>query len=225
MGNLSSRSARDLKSGIFRSARLVADLDLRELSGAVFVGDHEVITIDSRADEGRDTLQVWDVANGALVGELVEIKEKSATKRYSVLDDPFIFVRLDNRDFVWDGDLKWLLADVTGSALGVSGDRKRLLAQLGRGVQNYLVRVARFPQENIDYLLHAIPRCLTRKQLQQYFLDTEPPRWCVTGPDHLAEKDLTKWVGKTAYDTVEWKNWLSAKDRGEKNPTLPKSVD
>ena len=40
------------------------------------------------------------------------------------------------------------------------------------------------PQSLVDYAKSAVPRCLTQEQRKTFFLDSEPPRWCL---------DLGKW--------------------------------
>jgi WD40 repeat protein len=65
-----------------------------------------------------------------------------------------------------------------------------------------------------------VPRCLTTLQLESAGLDPAPPRWCISGPDHVNEKDPAKWEGKWPYQTLEWREWLVARDRGE-SPQLP----
>jgi WD40 repeat protein len=62
-------------------------------------------------------------------------------------------------------------------------------------------------QTLIDHSKEVVPRCLTRRQRSDAFLDEEPPTWCI-------EK------GKWPYHTAEWKEWLRDK-RTAANPPLP----
>ncbi len=68
----------------------------------------------------------------------------------------------------------------------------------------------------------AVPRCLTDAQRSAHFLLPEPPRWCITGPTLENVSDTTQWKPKWPYDTPAWRDWLVARDRGEK-PPLPRS--
>jgi WD40 repeat protein len=43
-----------------------------------------------------------------------------------------------------------------------------------------------------------VPRCLSETERQDYFLDPEPPAWCV---------EMAKWP----YQTPKWRDWLSSK--------------
>jgi WD40 repeat protein len=53
------------------------------------------------------------------------------------------------------------------------------------------------------------PLCLTGEQRGAFYLDAEPPAWCI---------ELEKWP----YQTQDWKDWLTFK-RAEQNPPLPGS--
>jgi hypothetical protein len=63
-----------------------------------------------------------------------------------------------------------------------------------------------------------VPRCLETLQREEAGLDPVPPRWCITGPDHVAEKDPSRWQGKWPYNRKEWHDWLLARDKGESPP-------
>jgi WD40 repeat protein len=57
----------------------------------------------------------------------------------------------------------------------------------------------------------SVPRCLTKQQRVDSFLDPAPPAWCV---------EMEKWP----YQTQDWKDWLKFK-RANVNPPLPDSTD
>jgi hypothetical protein len=53
-----------------------------------------------------------------------------------------------------------------------------------------------------------VPRGLTRRQLDQAFLDAEPPDWFV---------EMRKWP----YRGEAWRHWLEAKRAGPQQVPLP----
>jgi hypothetical protein len=53
----------------------------------------------------------------------------------------------------------------------------------------------------------AVPRCLTPSQRNDFFLQPEPPAWCI---------EMEKWP----YNTPIWKRWLADVHAGKK-PPLP----
>ena len=63
----------------------------------------------------------------------------------------------------------------------------------------------------IDDAKAAVPRCLTPEQREQFFLDAEPPAWCIE-------------TGRWPYYTADWKDWLAAKRAGD-NPPFPGTPD
>jgi WD40 repeat protein len=105
-------------------------------------------------------------------------------------------------------------------ALSVSADGTHLFAAEFEGSR---LRVWSLPQPGVERVRLArelVPRCLTPLQLGDAGLEPSPPRWCITGPAHVGEKDPSKWDGKWPYRTTEWRDWLAARDRGE-SPGLP----
>ncbi|GAG18377.1 unnamed protein product, partial [marine sediment metagenome] len=76
-------------------------------------------------------------------------------------------------------------------------------------------------QSLVDHAKVSVVRCLSQAQRQRFNLVSVPPRWCITGPDHVNNKDPAKWQPKWPYHNNSWRDWLVAIDRGE-NPPLPK---
>ena len=62
-------------------------------------------------------------------------------------------------------------------------------------------------QDLVDDIKKAVPRCLTRQQRNDAFLDTTPPFWCI---------EMEKWP----YQTQDWKDWLTY-TRANDGPPLP----
>ncbi|MEJ2125558.1 MAG: hypothetical protein P8Y47_12340 [Alphaproteobacteria bacterium] len=71
---------------------------------------------------------------------------------------------------------------------------------------------------SVDEAKKIVPRCLTQQQRKDFFLQPEPPRWCITGAGLEAETQPDKWKPLWPYRTKAWRDWLAAKDRGEKLP-------
>jgi hypothetical protein len=63
-------------------------------------------------------------------------------------------------------------------------------------------------QDLVDRAKIAVSRCLTQAQRQQFFLDPEPPDWCI---------EMEKWP----YRTAAWRRWLAQRRTGR--PVLPGS--
>ena len=57
------------------------------------------------------------------------------------------------------------------------------------------------------------PRCLTPEERTRFFLDPDPPAWCITGPGRVQETDPAKWAPLWPYDTDEWSRWLQDRRR------------
>jgi hypothetical protein len=62
-------------------------------------------------------------------------------------------------------------------------------------------------QQLINESKRTVSRCLTSVERQMYFLDPEPPAWCIE-------------MEKPPYATQDWKDWLRYK-RSNENPPFP----
>jgi WD40 repeat protein len=82
---------------------------------------------------------------------------------------------------------------------------------LSEGGIGLIWRIFPTAQKLVDYVKSVIPRCLSPQQRMDFFLDAEPPAWCVT---------LEKWP----YHTQDWKEWLNYRRNGL-NPPLPDSPE
>jgi hypothetical protein len=96
-----------------------------------------------------------------------------------------------------------------------------LLVQFLGSPSLFVVKIFPETQALIDYAIDKVPRCLTTADRQKFFLDPEPPRWCITG-GRESERDPSKWNGKWPYNTGAWRNWLIDKDAG-KTRSMPGS--
>ena len=73
-------------------------------------------------------------------------------------------------------------------------------------------RVINGLQDLIAHEKASAPRCLSRDQLQRYFLGEVPPRWCITGTTDAAEGPPESWQPRFPYRGPHWRDWLSAND-------------
>ena len=109
-------------------------------------------------------------------------------------------------------------------ALAFSPDGARLVTAYDNGGAA-LWGVAPTTQALVDAVKETIPRCLSPQQRKAFFLEPEPPRWCITGPGY-EKSAMSDWNGKWPYHTKAWKDWLMAADvarsTGEKIPSVPK---
>jgi hypothetical protein len=62
-------------------------------------------------------------------------------------------------------------------------------------------------QDLIDKARQEIPRCLALDQRESFYLNSEPPAWCI---------EMKKWP----YDTEDWQEWLRFK-QANADPPLP----
>jgi WD40 repeat protein len=112
--------------------------------------------------------------------------------------------------------------DVSSAAF--SPDGRRVVTASGRTTRIWHA----FPSDQalVDEAKALTPVCLTPKQREQYYLEPEPPDWCITGSgiDLAPEADPSKWQPKWPYHTQAWKDWLIAKRSGG-NPPLPEGED
>jgi len=102
--------------------------------------------------------------------------------------------------------------DIDGVALAKNG--AHIYAHTTDG-KIYVWSIAPPGPARVQAARSAAPRCLAPMQREKAGLEPSPPRWCITGPDHVAEPDPSHWMGKWPYHTAAWRDWLAARDRGE----------
>ena len=103
-------------------------------------------------------------------------------------------------------------------------------AVLGVSNQVYFLEMKQSLGELIKIAKDLIPACLTPKERRLLLLPVEPPRWCITGPNHELERDYTKWTPKYPYDSdpvfVRWRVEADeAMSLGAAAPEFPKSIE
>jgi hypothetical protein len=185
-----------------------------QLNTAVFSPDgRRVVT----ASEDR-TARIWDVETGKTIVVLRGHTGRVYTASFSRDGGRVLTASEDNTARIWDGQSGQVVTVLSGIAGGrtevyaaaYNSDGSRIAVIMVSDEYDYFARV--WPafantQELVNDAKRAIPRCLTRLQRQRFFLDPEPPAWCI---------DMEKWP----YQSQDWKDWLRFK-RANANPPLP----
>jgi len=65
----------------------------------------------------------------------------------------------------------------------------------------------------------AAPRCLSVPEREHYFLNPEPPRWCITGSGKENNRYRSQWYPEHPYRFPRWVDWQQAKDTAGSLPT------
>jgi WD40 repeat protein len=134
-----------------------------------------------------------------------------ATARFSP-DGMRVATGTHNTARIWDAKLAKPIAFFGGAASGVwnpafSPDGRFLIVPTGGSTMAKIWTIFPTTQALVDDAKTAIPRCLTRQQREEAFLDPEPPAWCIE-------------MGKWPYGSQDWKDWLKYK-RSDAAPPLP----
>ena len=121
-----------------------------------------------------------------------------------------------NSVHIWDARLAKPVAFFGGAASGVwnaafSPDGTFLIMPTGGSTTAKIWTVFPTTQALVDDAKAAIPRCLTRQQRDEAFLDPEPPSWCI---------EMAKWP----YDSQDWKDWLRYR-RSNADVPLPETPE
>lgn len=158
------------------------------------------------------SIHVWDVRDGRElamfknVGAVINLQFSRDTKRVMSTSN-------DRAVRLWDvasGEQIAVIDNPTNDFFGAtlnSDDTHVLTAP--RDGPACIWRVFPTTQALVDHAKQAIRRNLTVRERDAYFLDLEPPHWCIE-------------TGKWPYDSPEWKQWL-ADVRAGGRPALPKA--
>jgi len=171
------------------------------------------------------TARIWDVKTGTERAVLKSHESDGSSVAVSP-DGTFIVTGSDGRTArIWDvktGTERAVLKshEKFFTSVAVSPDGTFIVT----GSQDKTARIwekITDTQVLVDHAKVATARCLTQAQRQRFYLVAVPPRWCITGPDLVNEKNSTKWQPKSPYRSNFWRDWLLAKDQG-KNLPFPK---
>jgi WD40 repeat protein len=159
------------------------------------------------------TAQIWDVGTRSQIAILEGHKEEVLNAAFSPDGKRIVTASWDEAIRLWDAESGKPIRDpfaVNGKAhnAAFSPDGKRIVATFFQWTYGArLWRTAGTVQEYISYAQRIVPRCLTRQQREEFFLQPEPPAWCI---------EMEKWP----YYTQDWQDWLQFK-RSNANPPLP----
>ena len=173
-----------------------------DVSSARFSPDGNLVVTAS----SDDTVRVWNVSNSRQIGE--PLKAKGVRGANFSPDGKRI---VSTSGAVWDVETRTPVADLAEPDTEVwsavySPDGMRIVTASPREeVPVRLWTIYPNTQELIAHAKTAAPRCLTVADRISYFLQAEPPSWCI---------DLQKWP----YSTRGWKQWLADKQSGKSRP-------
>jgi WD40 repeat protein len=177
------------------------------MSGVVFSPDgRRVMTASYHA------ARIWDAETGRPIAVLDGGDAAELSAAFSPDGRRVVTGSSDKAARVWDAETGRVLAVMPGDAqvwsAAFSPDGRRVLTMSGRTPRIW--RVFATTQDLVDEAKNVIPRCLTREQRTQAFLDPAPLDWCI---------EMEKWP----YQSQDWKDWLRFK-RANANPPLPDSA-
>ncbi len=185
-----------------------------DVVSAVFSADaHQIVTVSNDA-----TARLWNTTTGEENAVLDGHSRRISSAAFSPGGGRIVTASADNTIRLWDVSTGVEISRFVGSASGIavasfSHDGSEVVAVLSSGQTS--TWSARTGQDLVAFAKLAVPRCLTPQQLRKFFLPSEPPRWCITGPGREAETDPALWEPKYPYQADEWRDWLIARDRGE----------
>jgi WD40 repeat protein len=157
------------------------------------------------------TALVSDAATGAAISRLSGHTGNVSGAAFSPDGRRVVTASHDHTARIWDAETGQTLTLLRGHAgivwsAAFSPDGRHVLT----ASSDQTARIWRlFPttQDLVDEAKRIVPRCLTRRQREQYFLDRAPPAWCIE-------------LEKSPYNTGPWKSWLAQRKAGQ-NPPLP----
>ncbi len=190
---------------------------LRVLRGHAISGTAVAVNSARFSPDGRHvvtaaydhTARIWDSETGATTAILAGHTEIVWWAEFSPDGRRVVTASRDKTARVWDAGTGKAVALLDGDTADVwtanfSPDGLRVIT----GSLDKTARLWRlFPSTKalVDDAKAAMLRCLTLKEREQFFLDAEPPAWCV---------DDARWP----YYTADWKDWLHYKRENLRPP-------
>jgi WD40 repeat protein len=158
----------------------------------------------------EDTVAIWSAETGeeeAALGKL----SLPLTAAFSPNGQRILVATYHKTAQLWDLATRQQIGVLTGhdgsvTSAAFSADGRRVVTASGDKTAR-IWRVFPTTQALVDHAKNVVPRCLTREQREQAFLEPEPPAWCI---------EMEKWP----YHTTAWKHWLRYK-RENANPPPP----
>ena len=160
------------------------------------------------------TARLWDAETGKPIGEPLRHATSVTRAAFSPDGKRIVTASRDGTARLWDAETgKPISEPFTGHTNEVlsaafSPDGKRIVTASRDGTAR-LWDIFANTQELVSRAKATIPRCLTPAQRRAFFLQPEPPLWCI---------EQEKWP----YHIPEWQQWLSD-TRAGKNPSVPGS--
>jgi WD40 repeat protein len=166
-----------------------------------------IVSTEEDAVRREDAVRIWE----ARTGETIAVLGGRGDAVFSPDGQRVATGATNDNARIWDIKTARTIAIFHGDwavdGVDFSPDGRRLLttSRVQRSVHRW--RVVPTSQELIDAAKRTIPRCLTREQREQAFLDPAPPAWCI---------EMKKWP----YQSQDWADWLKSKRAGL-DPRLP----
>ena len=161
------------------------------------------------------TARIWDAETGKTITVLAGHTDIVWKAEFSPDGRRLLTASRDKTARVWDVATGKTVALLDGDTEDVwvanfSPDGLRVIT----GSWDRTTRLWRlFPTTNalIDDAKAALPRCLTPEERERFFLDAEPPAWCI---------ETNRWP----YYTTDWKDWLHYRRESLSSP-LPNTPE
>ena len=135
-----------------------------------------------------NTARIWDAVTGTTIVVLKGHSDSVFSAAFSPQGDRIVTASADKTARVWDAEAGKTIAVLEGHSGPVldamfGPDGERILTASDDGTAR-IWRIFPSTQALVDQSKVRVPRCLTLEQLENAFLDTQPPAWCF---------ELKKW--------------------------------